>query len=242
MNLIIDLGNTQTKLAVFANGELIEKWTSDPDSLLQVTGAIFDAYSQIHYTIVAAVGHFSKGFEKMLASRTTLFQLSQATKVPFVNLYETPTTLGVDRIALISAACERYPGEPVLVIDAGSCITYDFKDRNEQYLGGAISPGLRMRYKAVNHFTEKLPSLEPKRPEDFIGSSTNDSLHAGIVQGILNEMDGFIDSYNEKFQGLRTIFTGGDAHFLRDSLKNDIFANPNFLLEGLNYILEYNID
>jgi len=242
MNLIIDLGNTLTKLAVFESDRLVEKTVATSENVLEVVGSIFDRYPNLKHTMVAAVGHFPKALEKMLTAKSTLGQLAPTTKVPFINLYESPMTLGVDRIALVSAACKHFPGEPALIIDAGSCITYDFKDRNEHYLGGSISPGLRMRYQAVHHFTAKLPALEPKSPSDFIGSSTQDSLHTGIVLGLAHEIDGFIDAYKEKFQGLRIIFTGGDAHFLRDSLKNDIFANPNFLLEGLNYILEYNKD
>ncbi len=242
MNLIIDLGNTQTKLAVFEQNTLVDKSVARLENLLESVAAIFETYPQIFQTIVSAVGDFPRQLEKMLRAQGPVLFLNPTTKVPFVNLYETPSTLGVDRIALVSAACVQFPGDPVLIIDAGSCITYDFKDRNEQYLGGAISPGLSMRYKAVHNYTAKLPALDPKKPEDFIGSSTKDSLHIGIVLGIVNEIDGFINAYKDKFEGLKTIFTGGDAHFLRDRLKNDIFANPNFLLEGLNYILEYNKD
>lgn len=240
MNLIVDLGNTSVKLAVFNTEGMVEKWTCTPEDLVEHTHSVFNAFPNIKYGLVAAVGELPKAIRKLLYARVELIELSHTTKVPFSNLYESPTTLGVDRIGLIAAACQLYPSQPVLVIDAGSCVTYDFKDRNEQYHGGAIAPGLNMRYKAVNQFTAKLPNLQPKKPEDFIGNNTEESLHVGIVSGLILEIDGFIDAYREKFPELITIFTGGDLDFLRDSLKNDIFANPNFLLEGLNYILEHN--
>lgn len=242
MNFIIDLGNTSAKLAVFNNQGLVEKWTCSSEDLLKQAHSVVDAYPEMEHALVAAVGELPKSIRKFLKARMEWMELSHATKVPFSNLYESPTTLGVDRIGLIAAACLHYPGQPVLVIDAGSCVTYDFKDRNENYQGGAISPGLHMRYKAVHQFTAKLPSLHPKKPEDVMGNTTEDSLHVGIVSGLCSEIDGFIQAYREKFPELITIFTGGDTDFLRDSLKNDIFAHPNFLLEGLNYILEYNKD
>lgn len=242
MNLIIDKGNSTTKIAIFSDAGMVEKWTVSDEDLFPKTASIIEAYPRIEKAIVAAVGYVQPGYKKYIAEQFQVLELSYTTKVPFTNLYETPITLGVDRIALVSAACKAYPGIPVLIIDVGSCITYDFKDRNEQYLGGAISPGLHMRYKAVNHFTAKLPLLDSKMPDDFIGPNTQESIHIGITKGVVYEIRGFIAQYAEKFPGLTTILTGGDADFLRDSLKNDIFANSNFLLEGLNYILEYNKD
>src|SRR5690606_22992225 len=112
--------------------------------------------------------------------------------------------------------------------------------KENEYLGGAISPGIAMRYKALHNYTDKLPLLEAHLPKSLIGDSTSSSLHSGVINGVLYELEGFIDSYKNNFTDLTVILTGGDAHFLRESLKNDIFANPNFLLEGLNHILEYN--
>ena len=171
-----------------------------------------------------------------------MFVLNHDAKIPFKNEYATPRTLGVDRIALVSAAAIKFPKENVLVIDAGSCITYDFLSATNTYLGGAISPGIKMRFKALHHFTDKLPLLEKKLPENWIGDSTENSMQIGVIKGIQNEIEGYISLYKEKFKNLTVILTGGDADFLRDSLKNDIFADSNFLLEGLNYILEHNKD
>jgi len=179
---------------------------------------------------------------KALQKKYELIALTHKTKIPFRNEYATPTTLGVDRIALISAAATQYPNEHVLVIDAGSCVTYDFLSDENKYLGGAIAPGVNMRYKAVNTFTANLPLLETEAPEYFIGNTTEQSLHAGIFQGMIFEIQGFIQAYREKYPDLTVILTGGDAQLLQKNLKKGIFANSNFLLEGLQYILELNKD
>ncbi len=130
----------------------------------------------------------------------------------------------------------------MLAIDAGSCITYDFKNKKEEYFGGAISPGISMRYKSLNNQTANLPLLNKKFPENITGNSTNESIHSGICKGVAKEIDGVIDEYNSRYKELTVILTGGDANFLSKQLKSTIFANSNFLLEGLNYILEYNLN
>ena len=175
-----------------------------------------------------------------MQQRYAVFYLNHETKIPFLNKYATPETLGVDRIALISAAAKQYPQQNVLVIDAGTCITYDFLSAENEYLGGAISPGIAMRYKSLHTFTEKLPLLDANNPKILTGNSTTASIHSGVVNGVLYEIDGIISEYRKNYNNLTVILTGGDTHFLRDSIKNDIFANSNFLLEGLNHILEYN--
>ena len=128
----------------------------------------------------------------------------------------------------------------MLIIDAGTCITYDFINTNNEYLGGAISPGIRLRYRTLNNLTANLPLLDTQLPQDIIGNSTQNSIHSGVVFGVLKEIDGVIDEYVKKYSDLTVILTGGDTKFLSNQLKNSIFANSNFLLEGLNFILEYN--
>src|SRR5699024_1392470 len=135
-----------------------------------------------------------------------------------------------------------HPGINVLVVDAGTCVTYDFIDAAGAYHGGAISPGLTMRYKAMHTFTEKLPLLERIKEAPLIGGNTQDSMHSGVLLGIAYEVDGYINAYRESFPDLITVLTGGDAQFLRDTIKNDIFVNTNLLLDGLLNILNYNKD
>lgn len=240
MNLIVDVGNTKIKLAVFDDGKVLDHKTCLLQDFEESVELLLNSFPELSHAIVAAVGKFSEDSLKVLQDRFQTYQLTQNSSIPLINQYGSPNTLGVDRLALVSAAALQFPEQHVLVIDAGSCITYDFLTKKNKYLGGAISPGIAMRYKALKTFTDKLPLLQAKHPKTFIGNTTEDSMHVGVVEGVLNEIEGFIAMYEENFGGLKIILTGGDAHFLRDSIKNDIFANSNFLLEGLNHILEIN--
>ena len=242
MNLIIDVGNTLLKLAVFDADDIVYKKTCIKGEFLSVLSEVSKTYSSIENCIISSVGSFTKHQLRKLEDKYNTYVLTHETQVPFSNMYGTPKTLGVDRIALVSAAAVQYPSKNVLIIDAGSCITYDFINNSNEYLGGAIAPGVAMRYQALNDFTSNLPFLDTHKPKKIIGNSTATSIHSGVVNGVLYEIDGFIESYKSKYNDLTVILTGGDAHFLRDSLKSDIFANSNFLLEGLNFILEHNKD
>lgn len=242
MNLVIDVGNTFIKLAIFAGGELQHKKVSIKKNFLISLKEVSKEYPNIDHCIVSSVGGFANAEISAVKKIAPVFILSREAKLPFRNQYATPETLGMDRISLVSAAASQFPEKNVLIIDAGSCITYDFLSAENNYLGGAISPGIEMRYKAMHTFTSNLPLLKPEILKNHIGESTNNSMHIGVIQGVINELNGFVDEYKKNFSNLTVILTGGDAHFLRDSIKNDIFANSNFLLEGLNYILEINKD
>jgi type III pantothenate kinase len=240
MNLVVDVGNTLIKLAVFDGRNQVFKKTvlkSDFDKTLDF---LQEEFTVIQNVMLSVVGTFSDKSRAKLKKRFNVFVISPTIKVPFTNDYKTPETLGYDRIALVSAAAIEYPNKNVLIIDVGSCITYDFLNSGGHYKGGAISPGIDMRYKALNHFTEKLPLLDVNIPQNLTGNSTQTSIHSGVINGVTFEVDGIIDAYRQENQDLTVILTGGNAHFLRDRLKNTIFANPNFLLEGLNFLLEQN--
>ena len=240
MRLIIDVGNTRVKFAVFHFGNLQYKEFAPKDAFISAFNSVRSEYPSISSAIISSVGKLTSGQKEVVTRKYDTLVLSHEVHLPFYNNYGTPETLGVDRMALMSAAAVQYPNESVLVIDAGSCITYDFINGHGEYLGGAISPGLRMRYKAMHGQTKKLPLLEPEIPLDFIGNSTANSMHNGVIQGICHELDGIIDQYKNRFKHLTVILTGGDFHFFAKRLKNSIFANSKFLLEGLNYLLEYN--
>ncbi|MGO3182629.1 MAG: type III pantothenate kinase [Aequorivita sp.] len=240
MNLVIDVGNTLVKLGVFDLEVLKHRTTCINKDILRTLDEIAEAFPSIENSIVSSVSYLTENQLLKLQQRFPVINLTHQTKVPFINKYATPETLGIDRIALVSAAAAQYPNKNVLIIDAGTCITYDFLTSEKKYLGGAISPGIILRYRSLHTFTAKLPLLDASNPIDVIGNSTPTAIHSGVVNGILYEIDGFIEDYKNKWNDLTVILTGGDAHFLRDSLKNDIFANSNFLLEGLNHILEYN--
>ena len=240
MNLIIDVGNTYVKFAIYNQGKLNEKVIGELNDFENMVLEVIKDNPQIDQAIVSSVGRLSDAHLKSLKDKLRVLELSHSLKLPFKNLYATPKTLGVDRIALVSASVEQFPDRNVLIIDAGTCITYDFINTKNEYLGGAISPGIRLRYRTLNNLTANLPLLETEMPQDILGDSTENSIHSGVVFGVLKEIDGVIDDYVKEYSDLTVILTGGDTKFLSNQLKNSIFANSNFLLEGLNFILEYN--
>jgi len=242
MNLIIDVGNSFVKLAVFKNSALINRVDVELDALLIEVVLLKKKYTLIEKAIISSVGSLKKKDIKTISEYFDVMVLNSDSKLPFKNFYETPKTLGVDRMALVCASIRRFSDKNVLIIDAGTCITYDFVNSKNEYLGGAISPGIQMRYKSLNSLTAKLPLLDAIKPKEIIGGSTKESIHSGVVYGVLHEIDGLIDSYKLKYSDLTVILTGGDAKFLSKQLKSSIFANPNFLLEGLNFILQFNSD
>ena len=240
MNLIIDAGNTLLKMAVFDKNRIIYHEKKEIAAFPESVKSILHQYPNIKRAIVSNVGQLKKKDLDVLTIFCDVHQLSNNSKVPFQNCYATANTLGVDRIALATAAFYYNSGGNTLIVDAGSCITYDIVNAYGEYLGGAISPGIAMRYNALHNQTARLPLLQASDLLDFIGNSTESSIHSGVINGICQEIDGIINQYNSRFEDLTVILTGGDTQFLSKRLKNTIFAHSNFLLEGLNYLLEYN--
>ena len=240
MNLIVDVGNTFVKFAIYSDADLIYKISFELSEFQKQYKTLKKDYPKLNSAIISSVGRLSKKQIELIYKDFKVLELSSDTKLPFKNLYETPKTLGVDRMALVSASVNQFPDNNVLIIDAGTCITYDFITKDNHYLGGAISPGIRLRYKTLNNLTANLPLLETEAPINIIGNSTKTSIHSGVVFGIIKEIDGVIDDYKEKYSDLTVILTGGDTKFLSNQLKNSIFANSNFLLDGLNFILDFN--
>ena len=241
MNLIIDVGNTYAKLAVFNKNKIVKKDVIKASVLLSSVKKILKNYPRIKNAILSTVGNLADKKLSKIQSTVDLMILDSGINLPFNNLYQTPNTLGSDRIALVCAASIKYPDKNVLIIDAGTCITYDFITKENNYLGGSISPGIGLRYQSLHNLTANLPLLSVKKPKGIIGNNTQDSIHSGVINGVVNELLGVIGEYEREFEELTVILTGGDAEFLSKQLKSSIFANSNFLLEGLNYILEYNL-
>lgn len=241
MNLIIDVGNTNVKLAVFKNNKLQQKEVIKSSRILSTIKKLIKKYPGLKRAIISSVGKLNESVLNKIQSQIHLLVLDSKVKLPFNNQYKTPNTLGVDRIALVSASAMLYPNNNVLVIDAGTCITYDIITKENNYLGGAISPGIGLRYQALHNLTANLPLLSIKQPKNLIGSNTNESLHSGVINGVVGEIKCVTNDYKKIFKELTVILTGGDAEFLSKQLKSSIFANSNFLLEGLNYILEHNL-
>jgi type III pantothenate kinase len=239
MILVIDIGNSRIKCAVFEQNSMVEQFNFSKEDLKNNIENCLEKHPKIEHLVVASVANFDKDDFLNFRNRIDLHIINSDDDFPFTNLYRTPKTLGIDRMVLAAGAVIQFPNTNRLVIDAGTCITYDYIDQNNNYLGGAIAPGLRLRYEALHQFTAKLPLLETQNPKDFIGSSTNDAIHSGIVNGVVFEINGFTDRFISQNPNFIIILTGGDTEFLAKRLKNTIFANSNFLLESLNHKFHY---
>lgn len=239
MNLVLDIGNSYIKIALFEKSELIQKFQFSDNFEKNILDTLSNY--EIKYSIISNVGKIENTIIELLNNTTNLLFLSNKLKFPFKNLYNSKNTLGQDRLALVSAAAFKFPKDNVLIIDAGSCITYDFKNFKNEYLGGGISPGISMRFKSLNSFTTNLPLISSTNSFKLVGDTTKSSLISGVMNGTVSEINGIIKQYFEEFKNIKIILTGGDSNFLRKRIKNSIFADQNFLLKGLNKLLEDNI-
>ncbi len=239
MLLTIDVGNTRIKYAVFEHNTLLETNFFLKSELLSTIDKLLNQYNKITDCIVSSVGTIEKNAFLSFENKIKIYFVTNQYSFPFQNNYETPLTLGIDRMVLAAGAVFKFPNQNRLVIDAGTCVTYDFIDSDNNYLGGAISPGIRLRYESLHNYTAKLPLLKKQNPKALIGNSTSEAIHSGVINGLSNEIDGFIDQYKSQYSNFIIILTGGDALFLAKRLKNTIFANSNFLLESLNQIFQY---
>ncbi len=240
MLLTIDVGNTYIKTAVFEQDILLQKDILEYKDWIISLKNILKKFIKVNNIVVSSVGKLNKEDFLFNTNDISVHFIDENTKFPFTNLYATPTTLGIDRKILATGAVLKYPKKNRLVIDAGTCITYDFIDNNDNYVGGAISPGIRLRYESLHNYTAKLPLLKKENPINVTGNSTNQSIHSGIVNGVSFEIDEFINQYSNQYDNFIIILTGGDSEFLAKRLKNTIFANSNFLLESLNQTFQYN--
>ncbi len=241
MILTVDVGNTRIKAAVFEGDTNLESFVFDKIELKKKIKKILEKFETITCLVVSSVGDVGKQSFLAFEDEVKVYFVSHEDSFPFINNYGTPKTLGIDRMVLAAGATLLYPNQNRLVIDAGTCITYDFIDENNVYQGGAIAPGFRLRYESLHQFTAKLPLLTLQSPESYVGKSTSESIHSGVVNGLVYEIDGFIDEYKAACKNIIIILTGGDAEFLAKRLKNTIFANSNFLLESLNQTFQYKI-
>ena len=242
MNLTIDIGNTFTKAVVFDQDRI--KWThiyknfsvSDLIRLWRISS------NDVQGSILSSVAKTEKKIIHFLQSNSSFVQLNTKTKLPVKNKYKTPETLGSDRLASAAGAAKLFPGKNSLVIDVGTCVKYDFITAKKEYLGGSISPGLMMRFKALHNFTDRLPLIQPGTSRNFIGSSTKDSILTGVQTGIIHEMNGFIEQYKKKYSSLNILLSGGDASLFAGHIKSSIFAAPNLIHIGLHEILKCNVE
>ncbi len=241
MNLILDIGNTRTKVGVFDQYELVERIVWE-DWTLEDLHYFIERHPRIQRVAVSTVTSIWEDVESFLKEHFFYINLSHQTPIPISNAYQTPETLGKDRLAAVNGAFYLYPNENCLVIDAGTCIKYDLLTKNSIYLGGNIAPGIQMRFKAMHHFTAKLPLIKQGKIKDIVGKTTETALRNGGQLAAAMEMKAFIAAYQEKFGQLKVILTGGDANYFAKELKTQIFVHPNLVLIGLNKILNYNVE
>ena len=239
MYLVLDLGNTNKKLALFSKGKLkvIKKF---PEITLSAVRSFVKEHPGITHCIVSSVIGYPQSIKKYLQKHFHFIELNEKTPLPLNNRYGTPETLGTDRLASAVAGHSRFRKNPVLVITAGTCITYDFVNQRGEYLGGSISPGIQMRFRALNTFTDKLPLISGKNRAGLTGTTTAGSILSGVVNGTLAEVNGIIAQYLQKYRNLKVILSGGDHKYFDKRLKIKTFAVPNIVIEGLYQILELN--
>jgi type III pantothenate kinase len=237
-SLCFDFGNTRLKCAVFEDDALKDVLVLDNDSNATVEQLINDYKPS--YSILASVINHNPECENILSAATKFHKLSNESKLPFSTPVGKPETIGADRLALVAAAVHMYPQQHNLIIGLGSCITYNFTNKFHEFLGGSISPGLEMRFKAMNQFTAKLPVVNADWNFPLIGYDTKTNLISGVIMGMSKEIDGIIDEYKNRYSNFNALLTGGDMGFFVPHLKNKIFADPHLIYKGLYAICKKN--
>ena len=241
VNLCIDWGNTNVKAAIFDKDTLQKQFTFSPEEALEKITSIMNLYLPVK-AIICQVGKRNDEVENLVISKIkSTVILNGNTRLPIYNAYLTSDTLGPDRIALVCAAHILYPEKNNLVVSLGTCITYNFVQKNKTFRGGAISPGLQMRLNAMHTFTNKLPQIGMDGELVMLGYDTASCMRSGAAFGIQYEIDGMIADYAKQYPDFNAILTGGDAPFFASKIKSKIFADPDLLLKGLNLILNYNV-
>lgn len=236
--LCFDFGNTRKKVAVFQDTEMKEAVVLPDDSAETIQSLIRQYLPQ--KSILSSVIDHNPQVEEILASATKFHKLSHLTKVAFTTPVGKPETIGADRLALCAAAVRFYPTFNNLIVGMGSCVTYNFINKYHEFIGGAISPGLEMRLKALNYYTAKLPLIKADSNVPLMGYDTNTNILSGVVLGLAKEIDGFIEAYREKYRNFNVVLTGGDTVYLASHLKNKIFADPDLIFKGLYATSEVN--
>ena len=240
MNLVIDIGNTRTKTGIFSGDDLLKHDSFPKIAIENIQNTI--GSNQIKNCIYSTVAKKGNYLVSDLKKLFPVLLLDEKTPVPFKSKYQTPSTLGNDRKANIAGAMKLFPGKDVLVIDVGTCLKTDFINEAGEYLGGSISPGLEMRFKSLKHFTARLPLVTYESFDELTGNSTKNSILSGVINGMMMEIEGFIEKYDLKYSNLSVILTGGDTYVFDKNLKISIFVAPYLSLSGLNEILIYNVE
>ncbi len=239
MNLIVDIGNTRTKIFIFGEDQLLVDYSTRKLTVTALKKVLFK--HRIEASILSSVVKETSSLASLLKKYTRFIALNHTTPLPVKNRYKTKETLGNDRIANAAGAAKIFPSQHCLIIDAGTCLKYDFINNRKEYLGGAISPGMMMRYKSLHEYTSRLPLVKKAGKTMLTGTSTNESIISGVQLGMLNEMEGYIHLYSKKYKNLKVVLTGGDADSFAHLFNFPIFAAPKLTAIGLNEILQHNL-
>ncbi len=239
MDLILDLGNTNQKIALFDAGNLL--WVqADKQISLSLVRNIVKQNAGIDSCILSSVVKVPITLQSFLEKHFRFILLDEHTPLPILNLYRTPETLGKDRLASAVAGFNQFPGHPALIINAGTAVTYDVVTKKGEYFGGSISPGMNMRFRALHTFTKQLPLLTYSEIDFLTGDDTDKSVLSGVINGMAAEMEGLIVCYQKEYPGIKVILSGGDLNYFVNRLKISIFALPNIVIYGLQQILAFN--
>ena len=239
MNLVVDIGNTLLKLAVFDGGRLVAQQCVG--ELREETFAGLLGGARAARAVVASTrGEAPAIVEAERRHTDYLLEFTPATPVPIGNAYLTPATLGRDRLAAAVGAATLYPGRNALIVDFGTAVTLDFVSADGVFRGGCISPGMAMRFRALHEYTAALPLCDATDSAELLGRTTDEAVRLGVMNSLAFEIEGYIARMQGEIEDLCVIFTGGDTNFFAKRIKNTIFANCNLVFWGLNRILEYN--
>jgi type III pantothenate kinase len=236
--LCLDLGNTRLKWAVFSHGQIRHTGVLQEDAVDDLRTCI-DTFKPDKSILSSVIDHPPE-FEALLKSKTRFHKLDHHSRVPVTTPVGKPETIGADRLALVVAAAHYFPGKNNLVIGLGSAVTYNYINRFHQFIGGSISPGMEMRFKSLEVFTAKLPLVKPHWNFPFIGYDTKTNIQSGVIFGMAKEIDGVIEEYEERFDNLHVLMTGGDVQYFKPFLKKQITEDPDLIFKGLYVISEYN--
>lgn len=241
-SLVLDLGNTNKKMAVFQNSRLVHFQQAGSLTLAKIK-TILKQHGPFDSCVLASVSIYPAAVRNFLTEKIPFFiEPSATTPLPVTIQYQSRNTLGFDRVAAVVAGTVIFPGQDVLVVNAGTCITYDYINRNQEYQGGAISPGIRLRLNALHTFTGKLPLVSFKDVSILTGRTTEESILSGVLTGATAEIEGIAGRYLEKHPDLKIILSGGDHKYFVKRLNISIFAVPNIVIPGLYQILKFNVD
>ncbi len=241
VNLCIDWGNSFVKAAIFSGDNIVQSFQCTDAEAIDMINDIIAKNKPESAILCSVAGNQETTMLALRSGVRFVYKLDMNTSLPIMNAYHSPDTLGADRLALVAGAYQSFPDKNVLVVSLGSCITYNFIQKNRAFRGGAISPGLQMRFKCMHDYTDKLPFAKAEGDLLLLGYDTDTSLRSGVVHGIAHEIEGFVNAYAAQYPDFNAVLTGGDAAFFGNKLKSKIFADPDLLMKGLNLILNHNV-